>query len=239
MEDWPNYELDHFELSHLSRRVRTVHICAYENVGNEGDGDIPPTNHWGAFLQIGQDRSVRVDMAADYGYDGRRGKIHISSKSYSHTNHDVMTLSFDLQQTRTVQQIFELINNNGRDRYRFTEEIEGCRYWIWVFICDLQAAGIINADSGDRTWAAVSFYWKYPQGSGSDPREVKPGQFYVTYPQGPEDDDEVQDSDDDDDDDSDGDDSDGEDEDDDSDDEDDRRMEALRRAMARARVSVR
>jgi hypothetical protein len=191
MEEWPNYDFDEFKSSDLSRSARAIYICALENVENAGDGDIPPTNYWGAFLLVGEDTSVGVDMAGDYGHDGRRGKIHVSSNSFPHANDEVKTLRFNIENTRTVRQIFELINSKGRDKYRFTDEIEGCRYWMWKFISDLEAAGIVRAGSSNWTWAAVSFYWTYPRGSGQELRAVKRGQFYTTYPQGPGDDDEA------------------------------------------------
>ena len=126
-----NWDTDDFDLAHLTLPVIAVHICAYINRENEGDEDgNPPTNHWAAFLQFSDSSSVRLDMTAGYGSDGRRGKIEISSKDCVSTNNAIKTLSFPVNVHATVQTITDVINNKERERYTFTEEEERCRYWI-------------------------------------------------------------------------------------------------------------
>lgn len=172
-----NYDDDRFQPAHLHSQIGSIHICGYINHENAGDEDgNPPTNHWGAFLELSQGGSVRLDMAPGYGSDGLRGKIDISSKEYSLTNNAIKTLTFPLTAEATVSTIIEIINSNGRDRYKFTEEWEGCRFWMFTFISDLEASGIVSSGSGDATWDAVSFYWRNPH--GCEPREVKQGTFY-------------------------------------------------------------
>ncbi|KAF1809594.1 hypothetical protein P152DRAFT_461279 [Eremomyces bilateralis CBS 781.70] len=171
-----NYDTDNFNTAELALQVVAIHICGYRNPSNTGDEDgNPPTNHWAAFMQLPTGGSVRLDMAPGYGSDGRRGKIELSSKKYTYTQNAIKTLSFGAIAYVTVQMVTEMINRNGRDKYNFTEEWEGCRFWIYTFISDLEAAGIIPAGSAQATWAAVSYYWRSP--SGQELRDVKQGEF--------------------------------------------------------------
>lgn len=172
-----NYDCDYLDSTDLQSRVKKIHICAYINPENAGDQDgNPPTNHWAAFLEVSRGGSVRLDMAPGYGSDGQRGKIEISSKPYVSTQNAIKTLTFHLKAPATVQTIVDTINSKGRDRYKFTEEWEGCRFWMYTFISDLEASGLVSSGSGKATWDAVSLYWRSP--NGHEPREVKQGTFY-------------------------------------------------------------
>ncbi|CRG91080.1 hypothetical protein PISL3812_08128 [Talaromyces islandicus] len=172
-----NYDTDRFNTAHFQSSVVNIHLCGYRNEKNEGDEDgNPPTNHWAAFLQYPSGGSARLDMAPGYGSDGLRGKIDLASKPYMLTNNAIKSLSFSPKTPITVQSIVNTINSKGRDRYRFTAEWEGCRYWMYTFILDLESAGILASGSGQATWQAVSYYWRNP--SGFEPREVKRGRFY-------------------------------------------------------------
>ena len=171
-----NWDTDNFDVKHFLHKVTAVHICGYKNTENAGDecGN-PPTNHWALFLQRVDGGSVRLDMMPGYGSDGLRGKIEVLSKTYASTRNAIKTLTFPIISTQTVKSITDGFAQNGRDRYTFTEEEEGCRYWIFTIISDLENAGIIQPGSGQAAWQAVSYYWRYP--SGSEPRAVRQGTF--------------------------------------------------------------
>lgn len=171
-----NYDLDNFYSEQLSSQVAAIHICGFRNVDNKGDEDgNSPTNHWAAFLELLDEHSVRLDMAPGYGSDGQRGKIELASKTYAYTQNAIKTVSYAMKKYVTVQNIKDVIDAKGRDKYTFTEELEGCRYWIYTLILDLEAEGIIEAGSAVVAWNAVSSYWRHP--SGSEQREVKQGTF--------------------------------------------------------------
>jgi len=171
-----NYDLDKFQSEQLSSQVTAVHICGYRNKDNEGDEDgNPPTNHWAAFLELLNKSSVRLDMAPGYGSDGRRGKIELATKTYTYTHNAIKTVSYAMKKYTTLQDIKDVIDAKGRDKYTFTEELEGCRYWMYTFILDLEAEGILEAGSAVVASNAVSSYWRHP--SGSEQREVKQGTF--------------------------------------------------------------
>ncbi|KAF4495256.1 hypothetical protein FAGAP_8613 [Fusarium agapanthi] len=170
-----NWDPDNLEDADLARTVKQIHICAYINENNEGDGEEPPTNHWATFLEISSSHSVRLDMAPGYGSDGLRGKIEISSKRYRLTNKAIHQLSFPIHGKPKVRDIIALINNHGLQKYQFTPEWEGCRYWIYSMISALEQQGIVESGSASQTWEAVSYYYVNPTGYQS--REVRAGTF--------------------------------------------------------------
>jgi len=173
---------EHFGTSQLKDQdkacsVFTVHICGYKNEQNEGDDyGRPPTNHWCAFLQTTARDSVKVDMTPGDGEDGLTGTILLESKSYTTTDQAIKTLSFPSTSGPTVGDILDLIIKKRRDKYKFTEDEEGCRYWIYVFVADLEEAGFIKKGSEATAHAALSEYWAYP--SGSTPNAMLNGTFY-------------------------------------------------------------
>ncbi|KAI1962177.1 hypothetical protein LOY94_006744 [Ophidiomyces ophidiicola] len=175
MENWGTSK---FKTTDLGKGVTNVHICGYKNEKNEGDLDgRPPTNHWAAFLEVHGGGSVRLDMVPGDGADGLTGMLIIESKVYSVTNNASKSLFFTALGHATVKTITDLISSLNRDKYRFTEHEEGCRYWIYTFISDLEGAGIIGAGSNVQAWNSLSRYWCHPAGSGSEARVVEKGAF--------------------------------------------------------------
>ncbi|KAH7311618.1 hypothetical protein B0I35DRAFT_67623 [Stachybotrys elegans] len=183
-----NWDTDRFDNEDLERRLNHIHFCAYRNEHNEGDEDgNPPTNHWVTSLEISEDHAVILDMAPGYGSDGQRGKIEVWTQRYDHngqathadqtvqTNETIHSLSFELNGRLTVQNIVDLITRNGRQRYNFTPEWEGCRYWVYTLSSDLEAQRIIQPGSAAAVWSAVSYYYVNP--SGYEVRVLRQGTF--------------------------------------------------------------
>lgn len=142
-----NWGASEFNLGDLEKTVSFIHLCAYQNEENKGDeDDRPPTNHWAAFLQANGRGSARLDMISGDGADGLTGMLVIESKTYEFTHNATQRVSFATLGQPTVQTITDLVSRLDRDKYRFTENEEGCRYWIYTFISDLECAGIVAAD---------------------------------------------------------------------------------------------
>jgi len=114
-------------------------------------------------------------MMPGYGSQGLRGKIEISSKGYVRTQNSIKTLSFPATLGVTPQGVIDSIASCGRQKYQFTPEWEGCRYWNQVVIQDLQTAGYIPAGSATTAQEALSYYWVYPK--GQEARPIKEGRF--------------------------------------------------------------
>lgn len=173
-----NFDPDRLSTGDLSKAVIAVHLVAYENIKNKGDEDgNAPTNHWCTFFETADHQSVRLDMAPGYGSDGLRGKVEVSSKRYDCTKNHVKKITIPASLGLTAQKIIDLVVRNGRQKYQFTPEWEGCRYWNYVLISDLEAAGYIAQGNARAALAVLSFYWKFPPGSGSEARRVQQGTF--------------------------------------------------------------
>ncbi len=156
--------------------VLSIYVFAYTNEDNQGDEDgNPPTNHWAISLEISQRHSIRLDMAPGYGSDGRRGKIEISSKKSEFANESIRTLAVAVADRTRVRTITDLVSKNKRQKYTFTKDLEGCRFWVFTIISDLENAGIVGPGNAGSVWEAVSYYWRYPE--GKELRDVQQGTF--------------------------------------------------------------
>ena len=166
-----------FDELDLEATVEKVHLCGYANENNAGDVDgRPPTNHWTIFLQLDVNRSVKLDMIPGDGDDGLLGLIVLESKKYHMTNKKIKSLTFIPQFTLLVKDVIALITEKGRERYTFTEEEEGCRFWICTIVQDLEDAGKIPKESAIESVRTLSRYWAFP--SGSSPRVMEAGTFF-------------------------------------------------------------
>ena len=166
-----------FEEFDLEEVVEKVHLCAYTNENNAGDdNDRPPTNHWTIFLQLDVESSVKVDMIPGDGDNGLLGFIVLESKTYVMTNKGIKSLTFTPACKLLVKDVINLIMEKGRDRYEFTEEEEGCRFWIYTVVKDLEEARKIPKDSTVDAVHTLGCYWVFP--SGSTPRKMEAGTFF-------------------------------------------------------------
>ncbi|KAJ3570215.1 hypothetical protein NPX13_g5801 [Xylaria arbuscula] len=166
---------DYLNTEHLKHQITNITVVAYRNQDNRGDGKLSPTNHWSIFLKTTENNSVRVEMAHGLGNDGLTGKVELLSKKYICTNNAIYTMSFQPIKTITVQDFIDLLTENKRQQYTFTPEFEGCSFWVYTIIGDLEAAGVVPAGSAESTWNAVSYYYVNPE--GTVPREVRRGTF--------------------------------------------------------------
>ncbi|CAK7266252.1 hypothetical protein SEPCBS57363_001997 [Sporothrix epigloea] len=173
-----NFDSDKLESEDLAKPVLNVHLIAYINPGNEGDGEIPPTNHWAVFLELSKDRSVRVDMMPGYGLDGRRGKVDLSTKEYAFTKNSIQRLTFEPRGHPNVEVFIKSIGSLGLQRYNFTKDCEGCRFWCYQFIKCLEGISILEPGSAAQTHETIGYYYCTP--TGKEPREVGEGEFRLT-----------------------------------------------------------
>ena len=117
-----------------------------------------------------------MDMIPGDGDDGLTGTILIESKSYEATNKSMKSVSLTPIHEFTIQQAIEMILNQGLDRYNFTEDEEGCRFWIYTLIQDFAKEGWIAEECREQVKEVLSFYWVYPEGNVTRPMEE--GTFY-------------------------------------------------------------
>ena len=72
----PNLQADN------DQTVSIVHVVAYVNLSNQGQGGQQSVNHWVLFLKLGPQKSVSLYMRLDLHPDPNRGKIEVASKPY-------------------------------------------------------------------------------------------------------------------------------------------------------------
>lgn len=83
--------------------------------------------------------------------------------------------SFPIADGTTVTAIIDIIVARGRQKYDVTEEWEGCRFWVYTLVRDLEESNLVPEGSSAEAWQVMSYYWRYPE--GRDFREIKKGTF--------------------------------------------------------------
>ncbi|KKA24800.1 hypothetical protein T310_1159 [Rasamsonia emersonii CBS 393.64] len=154
-----------------------MYACAYRTDENStGNSEA----HWALLFQYEVEACVRVEMAQGYGANGREGKIHLSNvkpfdaSPASNWGGHIVQL-FYTRNFPSVQDFIDVIVNEGRERYTFTEEGEGSRFWAATVIKDFTKAKLLPKDSGEEIMKAISFDWSGP--NIYDPRPVREGTF--------------------------------------------------------------
>jgi len=82
-------------------------------------------------------------IPTESGIDGPLGLLMVESKDGIRMDDDLAMITFPTLGSLSVEQILNLIIANGRHKYRFEESWEGCRFWQWTFVKDLEKAGKI------------------------------------------------------------------------------------------------
>ncbi|KAG6240810.1 hypothetical protein E4U25_007406 [Claviceps purpurea] len=165
-----NWKAMHLNEEDLKDTVTTIHAYSQRM----------PVNHWTIFLELPFGQSVRVDMnPLGYGNKFLRGQILVSSKTYRYTQKTMRTLSFPtkgktvvknmtkdesvLEDTTkakpAVQDVIDLINDNGLQEYTFSSESGGCRYWVYTVILHLEREGMLDPGNAEELWQAISVFY--------------------------------------------------------------------------------
>jgi hypothetical protein len=159
----------------MAKTVTRITLSAYPK---NGARDV---NHWVAFLETGAEESVKVDMTP--GADGSTGVILFAPKPYLQTDKAVFDIKFPTLNNPTVQQIYDLIttpdpynNNQTLERYRFTADGDGCRYWIYRFILRVEQAGYLAQGTAGQVYQYVCNFWTSP--TQYTPLAIAIGTFY-------------------------------------------------------------
>lgn len=160
----------------MEQPIVRFNLCAYAaNQPTEAPTHRSPTNHWVCFLELATDGSVKVDMTPGGGNDWLGGIIMLESKPDKKTSSNIKTMAFESLQSPTVATIMSLITKNNRDKYTFTRDGEGCRFWIYTLISDLEKAGLVAEGSAVEASNTLSYYWS--SSIESQPRPIDEGVF--------------------------------------------------------------
>lgn len=86
-------------------------------------------NHWSIYLILSdQGSSVRANMTADL--EDPTGRLEWSSLAYEKTNSAIEFWDYPVVSRVSVRQIYWLIMEKGRDKYKMSGGGSGCRYWM-------------------------------------------------------------------------------------------------------------
>lgn len=170
MENWQKAS---FNPLHLTEELTGILISAYGTENYSPSSTQEPTNQWVMFLKLADDKSIMVYMNSAT----VPALLNVSSKSYTGTYNTVKDVDFKTHGEPTVQQIFDIISSKRRDKFEFTEDLEGCRHWILTVITDFEEANILSAGAKITARDALTKYWHTPMGSGFNDRELKHGTF--------------------------------------------------------------
>ncbi|KAG8919292.1 hypothetical protein FRC01_001364 [Tulasnella sp. 417] len=157
----------------LGRKVSCLNFVAHPNVQNLGGDGQPPTNHWSIFLSFPDNESLHLDMIPANGIDGTImvGKRHCA------TEESVDVVSMIPSSDSSVDTIFRIIIDNGRDKYKFAPVGEGCRFWLATLADDLANARIISQPDAESARDALGKYYPYPRGTPPVERPIQKGCF--------------------------------------------------------------
>jgi hypothetical protein len=165
------------KVTDLDAAVKTLHIVACKNEFNEPEQGGEIGNHWFSPLELEDDQSVSLDMMGGDGA-GRIGLLLLEShEGRVATYEEVHRTSIDVAGEQTVRHFLECLIEKGRERYRFTPEITGCRWWNLVAVGDWEEAEIIEAGNLDRVEMEISRYWD-SEGREDGILEMTKGDFY-------------------------------------------------------------
>jgi len=163
-----------FDFDKLQEPISKIHLCAVQSVPFCPPG-VTPTNHWNACFELAKtSSSVRLDPSpgGDLGMT-----LILEALPGPHIDYPAHTVSIAVPKAVTLEKLLNVIVENKRDRYRFTELAEGCRYWLTVLVDDLNAHELISAEDKEIANRELAQFWKSPPGSGFSPKAVVQGTF--------------------------------------------------------------
>nr|POF24597.1 hypothetical protein CFP56_78316 [Quercus suber] len=103
----------------------------------------------------------------------------VEAKDYAYSYHAHKVIRMNNAKNLTIKAFFELIKANGYDKYQFTNNGNGCRYWVYSVVKLLEEKDhLVNADVAKT---ALNTVWSggNPITSGiQTPLDKQKGTFY-------------------------------------------------------------
>jgi len=139
--------------AHLGSRIQHLEIAAN-----------PPTtvgkltaNHWRTFAVLSAQSSICFDMSV--GGDGQTGLLILQDRPYAVTNQAIVSTILNFKKECTVQQLLDTITSKHRERYRFTANGDGCRYWVRFVVNAWEQEGLLAAGSTAKLDEIILYIW--------------------------------------------------------------------------------
>lgn len=102
--------------------------------------------HWRLYLKIREEKSVMLDIQPLSGNE-MPATLQIASKDQVISNSAAVHQTYTLIKKITVKQIIDIITTKERQKYIFTNDGIGCRYWCRIILSDLEDEKYIASGS--------------------------------------------------------------------------------------------
>jgi hypothetical protein len=140
--------------------VLKIYAVCHPKSAASGSGK---TNHWTLSLDIGNGRSVRLDIQPNsqqpHTNGGSKALIVLSLLDYVVTNNAVRHDAVSVTCSRPVSWYIEYLASGGRFKYAFTSEEIGCRTWITDTLQLLADVGEVNSVESESASRALAYLW--------------------------------------------------------------------------------
>ncbi|KAI9841868.1 MAG: hypothetical protein M1837_000338 [Sclerophora amabilis] len=130
-------------------------------------------NHWSIYLRLAGDRSVRINMRAEYGNPA--GILEWTAQAYDLTFSAIRYWDFPVTQGVTVGHVAQLVYTLNRHKYDMSGGGSGCRYWVYVIMSDLAQQGYTAANAAAQLWPDLLY--RYHTSNERKPLHMVQGEF--------------------------------------------------------------
>ena len=156
-------------------QVLFIYICAFAMESSVSNSALAAANRWSIFLQTSTDESVRLDIFRGRNNDGLTGTLTLVSVNEVYPDDVLRVMMFRTLGQPTVKLLVETLVGKGREKYQFTQDERGGRYWVYTVVSDWEEAEFLPVGSTETAKADLTLCW---HAGGSFPIEIVPGIFY-------------------------------------------------------------
>ncbi|KAL9105977.1 MAG: hypothetical protein Q9227_008932 [Pyrenula ochraceoflavens] len=161
----PSYQVFRFfppdlESQYADQKIKSIYPSAYPGtpVGNFTGEHAPKTNHWVLFCAFNDHEYIQVDPSPS----GPNMTITVIFSLENHPFDTSMVKSTPLApKGLTLKTLIDRIKTKQYDKYRFANEGQGCRHWIYTIINMLKSEGrLYSIPQVDDALDAIRKIWK-------------------------------------------------------------------------------
>jgi hypothetical protein len=143
----------------MDRIVSQITLVAY--ILSETD----KFHHWAAYLRISESEVIKVDLTRGTVSPTVVMVLYIADTTFESP---AFTHAFKTSGSPTVRQIVELISTPDRarnderlDRYAFSEQGNGCAYWIKRLVLRMEDCGYVDAGCSESAWELMGWFYEH------------------------------------------------------------------------------
>ncbi|KAI9042330.1 uncharacterized protein KD926_005625 [Aspergillus affinis] len=143
----------------MNQVVRWVDAACHERLPQGGD-------HWSLYLDIGANRSVRIDITPSYVVPstsipgGSKANMVVSLLEDAFSRPTEKVVKLDVPNGSTVRELVNLLIQHGRHKYEFNAQGQGCRYWTDHQLALFDQHGLlVNRAHIEAAKAAILTQW--------------------------------------------------------------------------------